>query len=396
MERGEWENEPDYPGAPLPAHERTWRHPSEMGAAQWVQSEPPLVVGRGLSVATGTVGVLIAAGLLWLLIPHQSRGGVAIEESTTSLRLAAAPTLEPVGTLAPLHQLSDPDATVASVNTVAAITTLASAVPVATTARSNATSTVASSAPQSTASSSPVQAPATAVALKAGHLVVTTAAAAEGRTALPVRLTSGSVLQATVVTIDDQSGTAVLALPQDIDSSPYQPSTASASSAAVVVNLSPTKATVWSDGTGIKVSYTDGFQPAEGSLVLDADGDLMGMCTMSTTGVRLVGVSSMLDALDQVSTEEAPAWLGIQAIGDDTGVVSVRVVVDNGPSAAAGLLPQDVIQAVDGVAVADLASLRDGVLAHQPGDQVVLSVLRGGNPTPVDVQVVLGHRPWSS
>ena len=43
VERGEWDEEPEYPRAPLPAHERQWRHPSEQGATAWSQSEPPLV-----------------------------------------------------------------------------------------------------------------------------------------------------------------------------------------------------------------------------------------------------------------------------------------------------------------------------------------------------------------
>jgi len=31
-----WDDDaPTYPAAPLPVHERTWRHPSEMGHAAW-------------------------------------------------------------------------------------------------------------------------------------------------------------------------------------------------------------------------------------------------------------------------------------------------------------------------------------------------------------------------
>ena len=91
MERGEWDDEAEYPSGPLPAHERTWRHPSEQGATAWVQSEPPLVVGRGLSVATGTVGVVLAVGLLWVMVPHDNRsGGGVAAQSSTSLRSTAA------------------------------------------------------------------------------------------------------------------------------------------------------------------------------------------------------------------------------------------------------------------------------------------------------------------
>ena len=85
VERGEWDEEPEYPRAPLPAHERQWRHPSEQGATAWSQSEPPLVVGRGLSVATGTVGAVLAIGLLWLMVPHSGRGGGGVAEVSSTV-----------------------------------------------------------------------------------------------------------------------------------------------------------------------------------------------------------------------------------------------------------------------------------------------------------------------
>jgi S1-C subfamily serine protease len=88
----EWDEEPDYPHAPLPAHERTWRHPSEQGATAWIRSEPPLVVGKGLSVATGTVGAVLAIGLLWLMVPHDNRGGGGLAEVSSTVRVG--PTAE--------------------------------------------------------------------------------------------------------------------------------------------------------------------------------------------------------------------------------------------------------------------------------------------------------------
>src|SRR5215216_79232 len=59
--------------APLPPHERTWRHPSELGAAQWIATEPPIVIGRGLTAVTGAIGLILATGLLWAMLP--SAGG---------------------------------------------------------------------------------------------------------------------------------------------------------------------------------------------------------------------------------------------------------------------------------------------------------------------------------
>ena len=58
-----------YPVAPLPKHERQWRHPSEIGQQAWVMSEPPIALGRGLLVTTGAIGCAIGLAILWMLFP---------------------------------------------------------------------------------------------------------------------------------------------------------------------------------------------------------------------------------------------------------------------------------------------------------------------------------------
>jgi hypothetical protein len=92
-------------------------------------------------------------------------------------------------------------------------------------------------------------------------------------------------------------------------------------------------------------------------------------------------------------------WLGItrgpadEAGGDGPGVMIERVV-PGGPAAGAGVLPGDVLTAVDGQPVDDLGGLVGVLGGHQPGDRVVLSVSRGGQtrqlpatlqPRPADV-----------
>jgi hypothetical protein len=72
-----------YPPAPVPAHERTWRHPSEVGQAQWAMSEPPLVIGRGLLVVTGAISCVLGAAALWLMLPTRAPAPVAIETRST-------------------------------------------------------------------------------------------------------------------------------------------------------------------------------------------------------------------------------------------------------------------------------------------------------------------------
>jgi hypothetical protein len=47
-----------------------------------VHSEPPLTIGRGLTVATGTIGCLLALALLWAVLPTRA-GGSGVAAGTT-------------------------------------------------------------------------------------------------------------------------------------------------------------------------------------------------------------------------------------------------------------------------------------------------------------------------
>ncbi|MBI5087375.1 MAG: hypothetical protein HZB15_00470, partial [Actinobacteria bacterium] len=88
-----------YAAAPLPPHERTWRHPSELGQAAWMLSEPPVAIGRGLLVTTGAIGCVLGIAVLWLLVPIG--GGLAptatpTVTSSTGLRgIVSLPTSAP-------------------------------------------------------------------------------------------------------------------------------------------------------------------------------------------------------------------------------------------------------------------------------------------------------------
>jgi hypothetical protein len=62
-------DEPYYAAAPLPAHERTWRHPSEVGQSNWESTEPPIAIGRGLFLTTTAIGFVLGIAVLFLLAP---------------------------------------------------------------------------------------------------------------------------------------------------------------------------------------------------------------------------------------------------------------------------------------------------------------------------------------
>ena len=389
MERGEWENDPEYPNGPLPAHERQWRHPSELGATQWAASEPPLVVGRGLSVATGSVGVMLAIGLLWLMIPHHSPSGVTAEGSITSLRQTTATDDDNGGFLAVGTTVRQPD----SVPTDTAVATSASVL----TAPSSSIRPI-TPLPTLLISNGNVSAaePATAVALTPGHFVITTARAVRGRQGLEVVLPSGETVVGAVVVVDEAAGTAVLAIPSEINASVVQlsPDTAQATG-IVMTSPEPLTVHVVTNESGVHLMYERDIQPGEGSLVLDQQGRLLGMCTMAKQGASLVSVDTLLKALSAAQAVDAPAWLGIQPDATSNGDIGVSSVMADGPAAAAGVHAGDVIRAIDGIAVASLDDLGTIIAAHSAGDIVTLSVTRAGATSVQTIHIVLSSRPAS-
>src|SRR5215217_2086832 len=83
-------------------------------------------------------------------------------------------------------------------------------------------------------------------------------------------------------------------------------------------------------------------------------------------------------------------YLGIQGEATADGQ-SVAEVVEDGPSAAAGIEPGDVITALDGEEITRQNSLIDLLFEHEPGDTVSVTAERDG--TPQTFQVTLGERP---
>ena len=73
--------------APLPPHERTWRHPSELGPTK-------ADVERGSSnhlatLAVGTVAVIAVAGLVIAMTPRTSSSPLALSATTTPISATA-------------------------------------------------------------------------------------------------------------------------------------------------------------------------------------------------------------------------------------------------------------------------------------------------------------------
>ncbi len=344
-----------------------------MGAAQWVRSEPPLVVGRGLLFATGTVGVVLAVGLLWLMLPYPGPSpDVAIEVSTTSVRTASQGNTTAVPrtaaettaiTMAATGTFDLPSITEAVVSP-ASTTTVAELPPAPTMVLAND-------------GGFSEEIPPVVVALIPGHYVVTTAAAVRGRERFVVQLPSGETVVGAVVAIDVANGTAVLSVTTDIDQSLIEASGAALSDGGfMVMTPEATSASLWVDDSGTQVGYEYGTATGEGMLVLDGSNRLIGMCTKSATGVHLVTVATLLEALRSATSNGAPAWLGITAETDPTGRVTVTEVLAGGPAAAAGLEVGDVIVSIDGLLLSEPETLRNVVSAHAAGETVTLTIER--------------------
>jgi 2-alkenal reductase len=83
-------------------------------------------------------------------------------------------------------------------------------------------------------------------------------------------------------------------------------------------------------------------------------------------------------------------YLGIQGEATTDGQ-SIVEVVEDGPAAAAGIEPGDVITAFDGQEISPKTSLIDLLFEHKPGDVVTVTAERDGAPQ--TFQVTLGERP---
>ncbi len=202
MERSEWDDDDQYPAAPLPAHERRWRHPSEVGTHAWAQGEPALAIGRGLSAATGAIGVALTLAVLWAMLPTEAGRSAVVSVRSTLVAMPPNGLLGD-GTLGvePTFVLS----TNGPAEPATDVTVLAGTVST----EQVATQTMPTYQINHLTSLEPGS---VAVAVDGGNLVVTTAGAVGDDLALELLLPDGTVEQAHVLLVDQLSGLAVLAL----------------------------------------------------------------------------------------------------------------------------------------------------------------------------------------
>ena len=140
-----------------------------------------------------------------------------------------------------------------------------------------------------------------------------------------------------------------------------------------------------------------------GAGLFNADGELLGIGSLvvrdaggrsapALLGNMFVPVDLLKPILAELTSRGASqgstrAWLGINCVEDEGRVRVLRLTAD-GPAGDAGLRPADTIVAVDGVAVADLASFYKTLWQGEGADRdVMIDVLRGAGQQPLRLQV---------
>jgi S1-C subfamily serine protease len=258
-----------------------------------------------------------------------------------------------------------------------------------------------------------------------GH-VITNAHVVAGAEELTVALSDGTEVPATVVGSDALLDVAILKL--DLPEGESVPGIATFGDSSslragdqvvAIGNALGSFPNTVSEGT---VNATDRSFPSEGGLTTwiqhDAEiwhgnsgGPLLNL-RGEVVGVNTAGIGSGMMGADSGSADMAFAvegntvcsaaadllangeiiwpYLGIQGEATAEGQ-SVVEVVEDGPSAAAGIEPGDVITAFDGQEISPQNSLLDLLFGREPGDVVTLTVERDGAPE--TFEITLGERP---
>ena len=365
-----------YPAAPTPTHERHWRHPSEMGHAAWVASEPPMAIGRGLMVTTGAIGCVLGVAVLWLLTPMGGELAATTSpiatSSVTAARFSSEPaTLQFAPTSAaapPTPSSAPPRITPASVDTATD-----QLVP------TNTVLVMIDGADESSA---------IGVAIGDASFIVTTALAVSGSTDVSMMSIDGPTdgfvtIDGDLAMIHPSSALEVVGFASVSAAEPGQN--------LVVLSRQPTEITNDADGTAL----LDASAIVEGTPVVDHDGALVALCTVvsdeSGAHVELVPIvdpadgSSVADQPAPSSTDApspddpAPAdaaagWLGVRFGGSAMAPLTIAVIAPGSPAALAGLVVGERITAIDGVSVATVDEVLALIATKPPGTVVVLTV----------------------
>lgn len=304
-----------------------------------MSSEPPLMIGRGLSATTGAIAVMIAFAVLWTMMPTEA-GRSAVVSVRSTLANSSSSVVA--------NSLRLPTDTPAA-STVAPVTASPTTIVV---------STVAPPAPMPTYNvqqTKTVEGGAVAVAVSGSSLVITTAFAVEADNSVELILADGSVAMAQVLFVDQAAGLAVLTTDQQPEDLAFQVAEIAPGDELTLVGETTYTFTIGLDGTfDQEFIYDDSVR--EGTPVMNQDGDLVGLCSNS---------------------------------GDDHFVaLGDLAVLQRALAGWAGLQDGDIILAINGTPVGDDATFVEALAGLMPGDLVQLTVLyANGEEATIEIQL---------
>jgi hypothetical protein len=255
----------------LPPHERAWRHPSELPAPR---HEPPTRGGRALIVATAAIGLSLVGMMAIRMTPGRGTTRDALVTATSSsvfTDLGAGTFGEVAG---------------AASSTGRRFTDLIGR---------TLTSLLASS--ERDADTAPPDQPAAfavVTPIGSGGLAVTTEAALDRRSgALRAMLPSGDVVTAELVSARNGVAFVELTGHDDVDG-------------ALPAGTRSDELTVVAYGDQLGVDIDDDLRTLsvpEAAPIFDADGDLVGLCTIGPDGVEMLPVGALPDD-DELTPDE--------------------------------------------------------------------------------------------
>jgi hypothetical protein len=269
--------------APLPPHERPWRHPSELAAAEREAFRTASVPAatRVFAIVTGTMGLLAVGVLILGATPRRQESPVAISATTTPVANAqvAGAALGPGGIAAIGRFASDDDETDATPG----------AVP-----------------------------PALATTIGDGRTALMTRLSTGGveGDAFDVRLASGPVVTAAVVDTTDEGLVVVtIAVPDD---GGHDVAGALPGADEMVTILADPPVTV-------QFGEIASIGADEGTPVVDSAGELIGLCTRSGDGdYGVVDVTGRSEPTtdDSAPPTRAPATTASSLVTDASGAAT--------------------------------------------------------------------------
>jgi S1-C subfamily serine protease len=378
---------------PPPPDDRLWRHPSElrvlgMGGGDQRRSPVWLVLAAGVAGALVTLGVL---ALLGRLGEGEDRADPAV------IREAARPAAAPLAGSASVVRIAEEVRP--------------------------AIAKVRVRGDDAASSGSAV------LYRDDGHLL-TNAHVVEGADAIEVSLADGSMHEASVVGTDQLTDIAVLRIATAADGRPYptavlgtavdlavgQPVVAIGSPLGLAGGSSVTTGVVSALGREVEAEGTSlldmvqtdaAISPgSSGGALVDGTGAVIGITTavgVSEVGAEGLGFAVPVDVARSVAEEiittgrAVHVWLGVtgsdldRRSAEDLGVrggARVEQVVDGSPADEAGVVPSDVVVAVEEEPVASMSALVIALRERDPGDEVALEVLRDGDRRQVTVSLV--------